>query len=247
MNYSERPNVGLSELRKFSEAPASWHAQTSAPAVPAEFASRKYTTSWLENDGGTHTRVTSAPAIPMFETAFSAFAQGSLVQTDNGPVAVEDLQPGMNIETHDGRHLPLLWLGSMTIAPAKRITETSEQLFRVTEGSFGPALGAPDLLLGAGARIMRNGTGDAFAQLTNIESLADGSAVIAITPRSPVVVFHICLSSHCLIRVNDLILETYHPGQNAQYRLSQELLLDFIRFFPHIHKLSDFGPMNHRR
>ena len=59
----------------------------------------------------------TALALPAFEQAFAAFGHGILIQTADGPVAVEDLLPGTWLETADGRRTQLLWKGSITLVP----------------------------------------------------------------------------------------------------------------------------------
>jgi len=49
-----------------------------------------------------------APATPVFEEAFSSFAHGTLISTQTGPVAVEDLTPGTMIRTAENGAMGLL-------------------------------------------------------------------------------------------------------------------------------------------
>ncbi|MCC5973714.1 MAG: Hint domain-containing protein, partial [Rubellimicrobium sp.] len=57
------------------------------------------------------------PSLAAFDEAFTAFARGTLFQTERGPVAVEDLWPGDGLRTVDAGFLPLLWRGSTLIVP----------------------------------------------------------------------------------------------------------------------------------
>ena len=58
---------------------------------------RRYEVSSLLPNGGIAETRHIAPALPIFEDAFCAFTRGSLVETTQGPIAVEDLLPGDNI------------------------------------------------------------------------------------------------------------------------------------------------------
>ncbi len=59
---------------------------------------RRYEVTWIDDDGQLDSFVRIAPALPVFEQAFCAFAHGALVSTTEGPVPVEDVEPGMVVE-----------------------------------------------------------------------------------------------------------------------------------------------------
>ena len=80
------------------QAPAPWtvRKQTRPAPAPRPVArlSRRYEIEWLQ-DGEVFNATRPALALPVFEQAFGAFAHGVIIQTTEGPVAVEDLCPGM--------------------------------------------------------------------------------------------------------------------------------------------------------
>ena len=51
------------------------------------------------------------PAMPLFDSTFSAFARGSLMSTAQGYVAIEDLLPGDNLHISSGEAAKILWIG----------------------------------------------------------------------------------------------------------------------------------------
>lgn len=210
---------------------------------------RRYEIHWLNAAGEDETRSPVAPAVPMFEQAFSAFAQGSLVQTDHGYVAVEDLRPGDRIATADNGLQTLQWLGSMTLFPQNSAFGLPEaNLYRISDGSYGLDRSGPDLLLGPAARILPGLFAiDSTSHLNDIDDMADGSSVIRIRPVSPVRVFHLALKRHSLVRVNGVLAESYHPGDDAHVHLSREMFAIFLSLFPHVELPEDFGPVNHPR
>lgn len=249
MNYSRMTNTSLATGTGTRNVTAPWLTRPNKPAQRPNLLTRRYETKWLTPNLEIQSVNTIGPAIPMFEEAFSAFARGSLVQTPDGPVAVEDLHPGMLVDTVGGEPQPLLWIGAMALLPASNLPNLPvSHLYRIAEGSFGISSGMPDLLLGSGARIMRSGlTGDPMARLISIQDLCDGFGVIEVTPRAPARVFHLGMASHSLIQVNNIVTETYHPGHNPQMQLSEEMFQIFLSVFPHIRRLDDFGPLNHLR
>jgi hypothetical protein len=96
---------------------------------------RSYEIVAKRNDGSVFIGQDRAPAIPLFENAFSAFAQGCLVMTVTGEVAVEDLHPGDMIMKADGTSAPLIWIGSSSFIPADSGKRTP--LVRVMADSLG--------------------------------------------------------------------------------------------------------------
>ena len=95
---------------------------------------RSYEVAHLTKSGELNTFHKLAPAIPMFENAFSAFARDLIVQTTHGPSSVEDLFPGDTIRDADGNEQKLVWKGSMTVVPQENQTK---HLVRITADSFG--------------------------------------------------------------------------------------------------------------
>jgi len=189
-----------------------------------------------------------APAIPLFEDAFTAFAHGTLIATEHGPVAVEDLMPGDRLCTGDGDLQPLLWKGELqTIPHTKELTGHDTGLFRLQAESFGMARPSRDLVLGSPARVIERNTrltAQAGADIAAIPvaEYADGERAFAVTPSIPVTLCHLHIERHCGILANGLECETFHPGHVTRMSLSIELAKLFLSLFPHINSFSDFGP-----
>ena len=80
---------------------------------------RRYEVSSLLPNGDIAETRHIAPALPVFEDAFCAFSRGSMVETEYGPVAIEDLLPGDNLIVEDGTVLPVLWKGSTMVVPGR--------------------------------------------------------------------------------------------------------------------------------
>ncbi len=246
MSYIVRANTALPK-------PKAW--RVNQPVVSEEerqrrsIPTRRADISWIDATGEVHDRTIVVPALPMFQDALSAFAQGTLIQTPDGKVAIEDLQPGMKVSTAEGHAQEIMWIGSMIILPeSPELSLPGLKLYRVTDGGYGLDSTTPDLLLGPAARILPGmfATGSS-SPLRNIPDLADGYSTIEIRPVSPVRVFHICLGAHRLIYANGVLAESYHPGANSRLYVSQEMYEIFLRTFPHIDNEGGFGPQIHQR
>lgn len=246
MSYIVRPNSRIAK-------PKAWTANRTStlPAQPAQLdvVTRRYEISWLDANGAAQTKPCVAPALPVFEAAFSALAQGDLVLTDQGYVAVEDLECGMSISTVDGGAQTLTWIGSMTMYPHNlELGVPAPKLFRFTEGVYGHDAGTPDLMMGPGARVLPGALAtNSSSPLLPVSELADGQSVIGINPVSPVRLFHLGLSRHSLVRANGVLVESYHPGATPHMEMPAELYSHFLGLFPNLDTVDDFGTLNHQR
>jgi hypothetical protein len=188
-----------------------------------------------------------APALPLFENAFAAFARGTMIETDMGPMAIEDLLPGDRVITRDGSLEPVLWKGCTQMAPgrADRNGRTHE-LTRIMADSFGIQKPLSYVLVGPAARILKTpGRLRALAGgkpiLTPLSEFVDGNMVIETAPPTPVQLYHISLPRHAIIKIAGLEFETYHPGISSIRAMSDAMREVYLGLFPHISRLTDFG------
>ena len=218
---------------------------TGIVAKPKSRVMRRFEAEWLQG-GLVETTVVTAPALPAFEAAFNAFTHGALIQTSEGPVAVEDLYPGIMLETADGRHVPLLWKGSITLVPGAPTLGDEPKLYRVMPDAFGLGRPTQDQTFGPGARrIVRDPklrmSMGAAAALVPLSAIADGHSVVEVTPLSPTRVYHLACEEHETILAAGLEVETFHPGPETPISLPEEMLAMFMGFFPHVSHVRDFG------
>ncbi|MFM2355546.1 MAG: hypothetical protein RLZZ528_1282 [Pseudomonadota bacterium] len=215
---------------------------------------RRYEVTWLDRNGDIQVSTRLAPATPTFEEAFSAFARGTLIQTDAGLMAVDDLVPGQMIMTAEGRAERLVWVGSMTIYPASAVPELAPTaLTRITGDSFGEGRPMPDLLLGPHARILlrdprvKSVVEEAEAAYAPARAFVDGDMVIAVQPAAPMPVYHIMLERQGTIRAAGIEVESYHPGPSFGELIDPQLSGLFLALFPQVQSFADFGPIANPR
>lgn len=233
--------------RRISE-PAWTVRRVSRPVsvIPKARVTRRFEIEWLE-DGEVASDVTVAPALPAFEQAFGAFTHGVLIQTTEGPVAVEDLVPGMHLECAGGRVSQLTWKGAITLVPgAPTLNDRPDCLYRVRPDAFGLGRPVQDQTFGPHARrldrnpAVRAALG-AETALVPLAALTDGESVIEMHPVSPTRVYHLVCQTHATILAAGLEVETFHPGPDIPLSMSEEMLQLFLRFFPHLGSIRDFG------
>jgi len=172
------------------------------------------------------------------------------VQTTEGPVAVEDLYPGMFLECSDGRVSQLQWKGAITIVPgAPTLNDEPDKLYRVMPDAFGPGRPVQDQTFGPHARRLHvdpkiRATMGTETALVPLSAMKDGHSVIEVTPVSPTRVYHLACEDHIPIRAGGLEVESYHPGPETPLSLSAEMMELFLRFFPHAASLQSFGRLS---
>ncbi|KKL19326.1 hypothetical protein LCGC14_2466600, partial [marine sediment metagenome] len=106
----------------------------------------------------------------------------------------------------------------------------------------------PDLVLGPSARLVNRSPALRAAMtadigLVPVAPLADGMTVIEVTPVAPVEVFHLGFARHCLLAVNGVEIESFHPGQIDTLQIGRDLTDRFLALFPHVRGLSGFGKL----
>lgn len=218
--------------------------------APSARAVRTFDVASLRADGSRSVYSIKAPALPLFESAFSAFARGVNLSTPNGSVAIEDLMPGDWVNTSTNDPAQVVWIGSSTFVPAD--VGRRMPLIRIMADSFGQGRPASFLTLGPAARLLqtpphlRGSTGGA-PMLTPVTAFVDNVNVIEITPPTPVHLFHICLSRHAAVDVGGMMMETFHPGMAATRDVSHAQRDLFLSMFPHVSHITDFGPLAHPR
>lgn len=211
---------------------------------------RNYEVAALRADGTTHLHAFRAPAIPLIDAAFSAFAQGALIGTPDGHVAIEDLQPGDMLNTSSGSPAQITWIGSATYAPDPGGMRVP--LVRIMADSFGPGRPESFVTVGPSARVLQTpphlrAFADGAPLLTPARDFVDNINVIEVFPPTRVRLFHLCLTRHTAVDVGGISMETFHPG-HALLRSATHAQRDlFLSLFPQMTHVTEFGPLAHPR
>lgn len=229
------------------DTPDAYHGVAGVGRRRVRTMSRPYQIAWLGQDGRRAYDTVIAPSVPVIESACASMARGALIQTADGPVAVEDLIPGTPVMTSEYGPLPVQWIGSYELSPREAQTLDRGTLYRVTTDAFGLAKPSQDLLLAPRAHILTRhsacrslfGVEVAFAPVRAYE---DGMSVFAVKPASPVSVYNISFDRQATIKVNGIEMESFHPGPHTETLLDDEMLYSLMRLFPQARNMGYFGP-----
>ncbi len=226
--------------------------RTDQPAA-SQMLMRRYSVSYLDENGCLEELQRIAPAIPAFEEAFSAFARGTTFETEQGHVAVEDLMPGDRLRVAGGGFRTLRWKGSCVIVPsAQNQSPEMEYLIRVAADSVGYSRPSMDCVFGPAARIFDSsartqhlvGTDGAFVPMRD---LIDGINMVKVRPATAVESFHLGFVEQERLIAAGLEVESYHTGPAHRFPLRGEMLKLFMSLMPHLGDILDVTALRYPR
>ncbi|WP_102107282.1 Hint domain-containing protein [Oceaniglobus roseus] len=145
------------------------------------------------------------------------FADGTLLRTPRGEVAVEDLHPGDLVETRDNGAQPVVWSGYRRMTGARLHALPDLRPVRIRAHALGLSCPAPDLVVSPGHRILVRGAaagalfGEAEVLVAAVDMVNDRSVTIE-HGRRDVVYRHVMLPGHQVVWANGVACESFHPG-----------------------------------
>jgi collagen type I/II/III/V/XI/XXIV/XXVII alpha len=154
----------------------------------------------------------------------ACFAEGSRLQTRDGPVAVEHLTVGDHLLTADGSLKPIIWIGRRAMNCERHPDPATVWPVRVRTGAFGMNIPRRDLYLSPDHAVFVNGV------LVPVKLLVNGTS-IAQAQRNRVTYFHVELPGHAVILAEDLPVESYlDTGDLADFHRNRETIRLFANF-----------------
>jgi hypothetical protein len=146
-------------------------------------------------------------------STFLCFAPDTAIATPTGEVAVETLAIGDPILTHDGRTVPVKWIGRQTVLTRFHMAERLQPV-RVRAGALGEGLPERDLVLTADLALLIGGL------LINAGALVNGGSIDWV-PLSELgerfTVYHVETEEHDIILAEGAPAETFidYVGRQA--------------------------------
>jgi hypothetical protein len=137
--------------------------------------------------------------------AVVCFAEGTLILTPRGEVAIEELKVGDLVVTSSGAHRPIKWVGHKTFDLRNLPRTHPARPVRIAADAFGPARPSRDLFLSAPHSVRVDLCGD---MLINIGTLING-ATIARFEADEITYWHVELDSHDILFASNLGAESY--------------------------------------
>jgi len=158
------------------------------------------------------------------------FVAGTMIQTPDGEVPVDQLKPGDMVLTRDDGPQPLRWIGTRRVAALGDFAP-----IRIEAGTFGPHR---DLMLSPLHRVLIR---DSLAELL----FGEGEVLVAardlVNDHSvrrieggEVVYVHILFDRHQVVFSEGLETESFLPGPQTAHSFEADILDEICRLFPEI-------------
>ncbi|MDP5308510.1 Hint domain-containing protein [Paracoccus spongiarum] len=165
------------------------------------------------------------------------FADGTLIETADGPVAVEDLRPGMMIRTADHGYRPLRLALHRTIGSALQMQNDRMRPVRISAGALGDGLPLRDLRVSRQHRVLVSsqicqrmfGTREVLVPAIR---LTDLPGVFVEDSLEEVTFYHLVLDRHEVLFAEGVAAESLFLGEGALDGLTEEAREELLTLFP---------------
>lgn len=179
------------------------------------------------------------------------FVSGTLIETQNGPVRVEDLQAEDQVLTYDHGYQPIRWIGSRTLDQATLRQNPKLKPILIRADALGAGFPKQDLIVSPQHRVLVSSAiamrmfdckevlipANKLLPLNGVETLNSGSETIQY--------FHILFEDHEIIWSNGSPTESLFTGAEALKAISPEGREEIETLFPEICD-PDFKPKSAR-
>ncbi len=173
------------------------------------------------------------------------FAEGTLIETDCGKVAIEDLTIGTRVWTLDHGFKPIRWICGNTV-PA---TEKTRPVL-IKASALGEGFPASDLRVSQQHRILVRSpeTKDIIGMTETLVAAKHLLGIPGITldwGGDHVTYYHFLFDKHEVVSANGALCESFFPGPVAIGTLQEECRIELFEIFPEIAE-KDFAPIPSR-
>lgn len=178
-------------------------------------------------------------------TDVTCFTAGTLIETDRGPVAIEDIQTGDQVLTADGAKT-VLWIGKSPVSTPQLMDNPRLFPIRMTAGALGVGLPKRDLLVSRQHRMLVQspiaqrmfGTTDVLIhaiKLTELPGIYVDQSV------SEVTYYHMLFDAHQVVYAEGAPSESLYTGPEALKAISDNARDEVLALFPELSD-RDYSP-----
>jgi hypothetical protein len=144
----------------------------------------------------------AAETLTVTGTVVACFAAGTLIETTDGPVPVEELSDGKQLRTLLGGSGRVVWTGTRTVNCARHPNPDAVWPIRIAQSAFGEAMPSRDLYLSPDHAVYVDGV------LIPAKLLINGTTIRQVQRKS-VAYYHFELPTHDVVFANNLPAESY--------------------------------------
>lgn len=196
-----------------------------------------YAISTLQNDGSVRTFEHKAAADLGLGDVCGCFARGTMISTQGGLTAIEDMRPGMLLKTKDNGLQRLRWIGSCTKAASGK--NNHDYPIRIKTDALSELRPLQDLIVSTSFRLLlTHPSCDALfgnkEMLAPANELLNGDSILPIHASDDLMFYNLMFDRHQIIEANGVETESYHPGSLSQSVMSVELKANLRQLFAHL-------------
>ncbi|MFO1173938.1 MAG: Hint domain-containing protein [Paracoccaceae bacterium] len=172
------------------------------------------------------------------EMVIPCFTPGTLVETDRGPVAVEDIAEGDRVLTRDNGYRPVRWSGRRDLTAAELLASPALRPVLIRKGALGPDLPERDMVVSPQHRLLLTG---ARAELISGETEVLAAALhlvgrpgIRRAPATAASYIHFLFDQHEIVRSDGVWSESFQPGVASLGGLDAAQRAEILTLFPEL-------------
>jgi Ca2+-binding RTX toxin-like protein len=171
------------------------------------------------------------------EKIIRCFTPGTMILTDRGEVAVEDLTPGDMVMTRDIGLQPLRWIGRQQITRARLRADPDLQPVRISLGALGAEGPKRTMLVSPQHRVLVTGAraellfGEAEV-LVPAKHLIGQAEVTRALPEDGVTYIHILFDRHEIVQSDGIWSESFQPAGQTLSAMEVEVRDEILKIFP---------------
>jgi Ca2+-binding RTX toxin-like protein len=167
------------------------------------------------------------------------FVQGTLIETANGDIAVENLKVGDLVQTLDRGLQPLRWMGRQHLSARDLAENENMRPIRIRKDVINAGNGVGDLIVSPQHRILVASKVvqrmfECAEVLISAKQLLVIDGVDIANDFEDVTYFHILFDQHEIVYANGVPSESLYLGQQAQKYLSPEGREEIYTLFPEV-------------
>ena len=167
------------------------------------------------------------------------FGKGTLIETENGPRKIEDLEIGDLVVTVDNGLQPIRWIGCSELTATTLSAHPNLAPIHIPANSLGNGTPTVDLVVSPQHRILVKSK-IAQRMFDTAEVLIPAIKLVGIagirqnfTPK-PVSYYHMLFDQHEVVISNGAETESLYTGQQALKAVGQDAYREITSLFPHI-------------
>lgn len=169
----------------------------------------------------------------------TCFANGTLIETDEGPRRVEDLGDGAQLRLADGRLTPLLAVICTHVPDCLLAGDDKMKPVKISAGALGLGLPKRDLWVSRQHRMLvRSAIAErmfgAPEVLLPAHRLCALPGIFLDHERESVSYYHLVVEGHDLVLAEGTPSESFYPGNEALAALPAEARAEFEALFPNL-------------